>query len=141
MMDKFNIPVVKKLDVVKNIEAPVTITEDLEVTADNGMMPILGNFCAAVILLVATVNTSGDMNTSMKLYANTVGAFAMILSFVLLTGIKQVVAVSFYIRYALFFWCFIGSCILTFGTGPFSSTGNGYFCSWALAIFSFMNLG
>ena len=79
-MDKFNIPVVKKLDVVKNIEAPVTITEDLEVTADNGMMPILGNFCAAVILLVATVNTSGDMNTSMKLYANTVGAFAMILS-------------------------------------------------------------
>lgn len=143
MEKKFvDIPVVKKqLEVVKNLEAPVQITEDLEVTVENGMLPILGNFCSAVILLVATINSSAFMDVSMRAYANSVPAVAMALSFLLLSGIKQVVAMSFYIRYILFFWCFVGSCILTFGTGPFSSTGNGYFCSWALAIFSFMNLG
>mmetsp|Transcript_12679 Transcript_12679/g.16079 ORF Transcript_12679/g.16079 Transcript_12679/m.16079 type:complete len:329 (-) Transcript_12679:265-1251(-) len=150
-MDKFNIPVVKKpvevikthVEAVKNMEAPVTITENLVVTVDNGMMPILGNFCAAVVLLVATINstTNGSMEVGMRGYANSVAVVAMVLSFLLLTGIKQVLRMSFYIRYVLFFWCFIGGCILTFGTGPFSSTGNGYFCSWALAIFSFMNLG
>mmetsp|Transcript_22963 Transcript_22963/g.33891 ORF Transcript_22963/g.33891 Transcript_22963/m.33891 type:complete len:305 (-) Transcript_22963:106-1020(-) len=44
--------------------------------------------------------------------------------------------------YFLFFWTFVGACFMTFGTGaPFQSTGNGYFASWGMALFSVMAVG
>jgi hypothetical protein len=113
----------------------------MELTMENGLLPILGVFTASVILLVATINNSTDMSPSMKGYANSVGSISMILSFILLARIKQLESSSLYIRYLLFIWSFIGGCTLTFGSGPFSATGNGYFCSWAIVIFSFLSIG
>jgi hypothetical protein len=112
-----------------------------ELTMENGLLPTLGIFCASVVLLLATWNNK-EMTASMKGYANSVSSICMILSFLLLLRAKQMETYSRPIRYFLFFWSFLGACILTnLAIGPFSKTGNGYFCSWALVVFSFFSLG
>ncbi len=119
----------------------VVKVNDMELTMENGMLPMLGIFCSSVVLLVATINNSDGMNQSMRGYANSVAAISMILSFVFLAKIKFVEPVAMYIRYFLFVWSFVGGCVLTFGSGPFSKTGNGYFCSWGMVICSFLSIG
>ena len=99
--------------------------KNAEMTMENLMLPILGIFCSAVVLLVATINNSGEMRKSMKGYANSVALISMILSFALLVKIKMIEHMSVHIRYFQFVWSFVGGCILTFGSGPFSRTGNG----------------
>lgn len=111
-------------------------------TMDNGLLPVLGILCASFILLVATLySTSEEMSSSMYGYSNSVSSISIILSSLLLLRIKKVDVYSLYIRQFMFLWTFIGACILTFRIGPFSKTGNGYFCSWAMAIFSFFATG
>jgi hypothetical protein len=111
-------------------------------TIENGSLPVLGILCASFVLLVATLySTSEEMSSSMYGYSNSISSISIILSSLLLLRIKQVDVYSLYIRQFLFLWTFIGACILTFRIGPFSKTGNGYFCSWAMAIFSFFSTG
>lgn len=112
-----------------------------DMTMDNGMLPAVGVFCSSIVLLLATINAKSDMTASMKGYANTVAAISMILSLTLLAKTKQTEMVLVPIKYFLFVWSFTGGCILTFGTGPFSKTGNGYFCIWLMCISSFLALG
>jgi hypothetical protein len=114
--------------------------EEMEVTMENGILPVLGVFCTAVILLAATINYSSSMTLSMLNYAKSLASISMIISFVLLARIKQLRAASIFIRYFLFLWSFVGGCVLTFGFGPFAHTGNGYFCVWGMTIFSFLSL-
>lgn len=110
-------------------------------TTENGMLPAVGIFCSSIVLLLATINSKSDMTAAMKGYANTVSAVSMIMSFSLIIKIKEIEMASMVIKYFLFVWSFTGGCILTFGIGPFSKTGNGYFCVWAMTIFSFLTLG
>ena len=135
-------PSVQNINVDANFKNKSVKINDMELTMANGMLPMLGIFCSSVILLIATTtNDSGEMRNSMKGYANSVAAISMILSFTLLAKIKQIEAYSMFIRYFQFVWSFVGGCILTFGSGPFSKTGNGYFCLWAMVIFSFLSMG
>lgn len=123
---------------VKNIEM---VDEPMDLTMENGRLPILGMFCTGVVLLVSAINIAEGMTDPMRAYSKAHASVTMILSFILLARIKQLEAASIYVKYFLFVWNFVGSCVLTFGEGPFSQTGNGYFFAWAMSIFSFMALG
>jgi hypothetical protein len=137
--DIFKGDIFSKMNVSK-VEATRKL-EKLEVTKENGMLPVLGVFCAALVLLVASINYTATMTPSMGIYSKCVSSVSMALSFILLARIKQLKATSIFIRYFLFLWSFVGGCVLTFGFGPFAHTGNGYFCVWAMTIFSFLSLG
>jgi len=112
------------------------------VSVDEDKLPHLGVIAASIILIVA-VETGEAVENSMRKYGISVGSIAMIISF--FSAIPQTASMlanfSLYINYFLFVWCFIGACVLTFGDGPFDTTGNGYFACWALAIFSSLAMG
>lgn len=112
------------------------------VSVDEDKLPHLG-VIAASIILIAAVETGEQIDNKMRQYGIAVGSIAMILSF--FSAIPQTASMleqfSLYINYFLFVWCFIGACVLTFGDGPFDTTGNGYFACWALAIFSSLAMG
>lgn len=46
------------------------------------------------------------------------------------------------LSYFLLLWNFVGTCLMTFGSlAPFDITGNGYFGSWGVVVFSIMAVG
>ena len=70
---------------------------DMELTMENGLLPVLGIFCASVILLVATVNSTSDMTASMEGYANSLASISMVVSFLILARIRQLEKISLHI--------------------------------------------
>lgn len=123
---------------------PSTLNNVVTSTTLNASMdflPLLGGIGASIVLLLATSNANVEMTSQMKAYSNSVAAISIILSTLLLVRIKQTESIDRHIRRTLFIWSFVGACILTFGTGPFSKTGNGYFACWAKVIFTFFSSG
>lgn len=108
----------------------------------NAQLPIIGTFFSAIILLVAIlVGGSSLKNYEYTISVAAVAMFFSLVGFLLVTcrednqdQISQGNGIF------LSLWCFIGACIITFN-GPFKTTSNGYFASWALAICSTMGVG
>jgi len=111
--------------------------------ADQSALAYVGIFFSGIILLISLTVGDGLNNTKYYEYGITVACVASFFSFVgWAMGRFDLVDddVAMYNNYFLFVWCFIGACFLTFGS-PFKTTGNGYFASWGLALFSVMALG
>jgi hypothetical protein len=104
-------------------------------------LPLIGTFFAAVVLLIAACVAAKGL----KYYEYTiaVAAVAMVFSFLglVLTFMEGDLntKIAKYNNYFLLLWNFIGACFITFSS-PFTSTGNGYFASWGLVIFSLMSV-
>jgi len=111
-----------------------------DISIDNEKMPLLGVAASAIVLLIAI--GIGSVEKKMRNYGFSLGAIALIIGILGLVPTNDVTdKYSLYLNYFLFLWCFIGACVMTFGDGPFTITGNGYFASWALAVFSTMCIG
>lgn len=112
------------------------------VSVDEDKLPHLGVIAASIVLIIA-VESGEQIRNDMRHYGIALASIAMILSFfsVIPPTAEMLKKYSLYINYFLFVWCFIGACVLTFGDGPFDTTGNGYFASWGLAIFSSLAMG
>jgi len=105
-------------------------------------LPYVGMLFSGIVLLIAA--TSDGKLANYPVYSIVLSSVTMFLSiFGILLTTKQELndKVGSYNSFFLFLWCFIGACIMTFHPGPFQFTGNGYFGSWAMAIFSMMGVG
>ena len=111
-----------------------------DLSVDNEKVPLLGVAASAIVLLIAV--GIGYVEKKMKSYGFSLGGIALIIGVLGLVPTPDAIGkYSLYLNYFLFLWCFVGACVMTFGNGPFTVTGNGYFASWALAIFSTMSMG
>lgn len=111
-----------------------------DLSIDNEKVPLLGVAASAIVLLIAV--GIGSVEKKIKNYGFSLGAVALIIGVLgLVPNHDATDKYSLYLNYFLFLWCFIGACVMTFGGGPFTVTGNGYFASWALAVFSTMSMG
>jgi len=107
----------------------------------------VGIFFSAIVLLVALTwskeGGSGHKGDKYYEYGISIAVVAMFFS---LAGwamgrrglLDEKIAV--YNNHFLVVWNFVGACFMTFGS-PFEVTGNGYFGSWGLVVFSLMTLG
>lgn len=107
------------------------------VTIDASQLPLFVVFIASIVLLIATTAHYGGNLGSYGGYVVSVSSIAMIVSFVGLLMLKyaedQYAKVCKPMNTALFVWCLIGACFVTF-RGPFAETGNGYFATWAVVF-------
>lgn len=113
-----------------------------DVMVPNQKVPLLGVMASALILLIA-IFLKGvlDDNRSYGEYGLIVAFVTLVVSFVSLfmpTGCTWAILLM---NSFLFVWTFVGACFLTFESGPFTYTGNGYFAAWGCAIFSGCALG
>lgn len=107
-----------------------------DVDIDNDNLPFVGLAASAIVLIIAV--SIGYVKKHIKEYGITIGSIALL--FALLGILKNDVFdhQSLYVHYFLLIWCFVGACIMTGPDGPFYETGNGYFASWGLVVFSMM---
>jgi hypothetical protein len=114
---------------------------NFDVDIDNDKLPLVGVAGSALILIIAV--GIGYVKKHLKEYGFTIGSVAFIIALLGLIPNDTVSAspYSSYLNHFLFVWCFIGACIMTGPDGPFDETGNGYFASWALVVFSGMSMG
>ena len=111
-----------------------------DLSIDNEKVPLLGVAASAIVLLIAV--GIGYVEKKIRNYGFSLGGIALIIGVLGLVPTPDAIdKYSLYLNYFLFLWCFIGACVMTFGNGPFTVTGNGYFASWALAVFSTMSMG
>ena len=106
-------------------------------------LPYLGIIVSGAILLAALLAKSryeGHRYYGYGIALAVVGMFVAIVALALVEIKKDDTQVVQYCNYFNFVWCFTGACIMTFG-GPFKFTGNGYFASWGMAVFSIVALG
>ena len=110
----------------------------------NDLVPVLGTFVAATIVLVALlVDGNGVENFAYGVALSTIAMFfALVRAGLALKGGSDELTskAGMFLGHFLFVWCFIGTCILTFD-GPYTFTGNGYFASWAMTIFAVQAAG
>jgi len=113
-----------------------------DISLDNEKASLLGVAASAIVLLIAVGIGQFGMS-KLHSYGYALGAIALIFATLGLipNSNATVDKYSLYLNYFLFVWCFIGACLMTFGDGLFNETGNGYFASWALAVFSAMSMG
>lgn len=118
-------------------------------TMKNGLLPLLGVFVAAVILLVAILSSRrvvvGDStiirNIPYQAYAISVSTIAIGLSALALIFSNFSAIFVAVVKYFLFGWCFVGAVLLTYSDKyPFPVTGNGYFALWLMALFSYVSM-
>ncbi|KAL7554571.1 hypothetical protein ACHAWF_018032 [Thalassiosira exigua] len=115
------------------------------VTLDAAQLPLFLVFVAGVILLIATgAEYKWLFYTSYRGYALSVSAIAMVLSAfgLALTRTPNDVygKAGAPLNMLIFSYGFIGACFLTFN-GPFTTTSNGYFASWAIVYGSGLAIG
>lgn len=110
-----------------------------DVAIEDDKLPYFGVIGASIILMIAVV--VGEVKKEYKNYGFSIGCIAIIATCLCLVPNPYIDKYSILLNYFLFGWCFIGACFMTFGQGPFDETGNGYFASWALSVFSAMILG
>lgn len=111
-----------------------------DVNIDDDKLPLVGVAVSSVVLLIAVA--IGQVHPKhLREYGYAIGIVALIISLIGLIPNDVIGRYGLYLNYALFIHCFVGACILTSGDGPFDETGNGYFASWALVVFSGMSMG
>lgn len=107
-------------------------------------VPMLGMLLSSMVNVMAAC-LSVDPTHRYYEYAVSVGPVGMVLSSVgLLLSWKTTWdqgSLSKWISALCFLWSFIAAGVLTFGRGPFVETGNGYFSSWGMALFSVQTMG
>mmetsp|Transcript_17870 Transcript_17870/g.49560 ORF Transcript_17870/g.49560 Transcript_17870/m.49560 type:complete len:338 (-) Transcript_17870:404-1417(-) len=121
----------------------------------NAQVPMMAQFCCAILVLVAITTGFDKHETSNYSYAVAASIIAMIFSlagivFAATPGlggqmlfsapILGSVSVGYLNALFLFVWWLVAACVLTFDH-PFLITGNGYFASWAGFVFSIMGCG
>lgn len=104
-----------------------------DVAIANNHVPLVGIIVSSLIFLVA-IGVESFVEGYYKRYGLALGILSLVLA--LIQFIPAVDKHGVLINVFLFWWCFVGSCIMTFGSGPFTFTGNGYFASWAMTVFS-----
>jgi hypothetical protein len=105
-----------------------------------------GIIISSIVLLVSLTANAYSVETGPRYrYGISLASIAMIFStlgWFLSNFTSNNDLIIRYINVFLFVWCLVGACFMTFGSSaPFEVTGNGYFGSWGLAIFSIMALG
>ena len=128
------------------LETPKAASTSEAVT--NGLVseaqaPFIGVFASASVLLIALTSENRETLKLSKYWEYGVSIAVISMFFALvgsvfcrMEGLKKH---NVYNSYFLILWNFIGACIMTFG-GPFKSTGNGYFASWGMSVFSILTL-
>ena len=115
----------------------------IQVDISEKQVPMIMLAMSSSISLMA-VSFGVDEDHRYYSYALSSGAVALSLSAVglLLSWKKEwdKGSLSRYVSGMCFVWTFIAATILTFGDGPFVNTGNGYFATWAMVIFSTQSL-
>lgn len=100
-----------------------------------------GMMISAIIQLIAITSPDKKLNY-VYVYGITLGSVTLILSLIGL-GVGAIERIDhkakLFFAYFVFCWNFIGASFMTFGSNaPFNSTGNGYFGSWGMALFSIL---
>jgi hypothetical protein len=124
------------------------------VSLDSNHVPYYGQFFAAMVVLIAICVQDGDFTKNYE-YGISVGAIGMFFS---LVGLFLIMDEPIYKKNLFnapylgeitlgrlidifnFVWFFLAAFILTFN-GPFRTTENGYFASWAALFFATSALG
>eukprot|EP01083_Nonionella_stella_P019912 55283_1 len=113
-----------------------------DVTIPSHKVPLLGVMASGLILIL-TLFLKDVLDNQQNL-----GRYGLILCFVAFVGAfisffmpSECTFPIFLINFFLYLWSFIGACFMTFENGPFVFTGNGYFASWAMTIFSASAIG
>lgn len=128
------------------VQQEETVMEESGVTmgkihVSDAQVPMVGMFFCGLILLVAVLVPGKGLK--FWAYGVSVASVAMVfalIGFGLTFSEDLNEKVGKFNAIFLFLWCFIGACILTF-SGPFLTTGNGYFASWGLAVSSILGVG
>jgi len=111
----------------------------LEVEAKQ--VPLVGLFFASFIFMISAISQKNYLD-SWYGYALSVGIVGMFLALVGLVALKFASEIpQHYMAWFILLWSVLGACLMTFGEGKFTVTGNGYFSVWAMAIFSVQNCG
>lgn len=96
--------------------------------ADESTLSYCGVLVSAIIVLVALTSKGNFKDNKFYEYGIALSVVAMFISLAgwamgrFDVGNDKITMVN---NYFLFAWCFIGACIMTFGDGPFQTTGNG----------------
>lgn len=101
-------------------------------------VPMLGVVFSSMISLIAAC-LGVDEDHRYYQYSVAVGAVGMSLGvFAIFVGLKPQMQekIGRWMAGMIFLWSIIAACVLTFGSGPFTVTGNGYFSIWGMVIFS-----
>jgi len=105
----------------------------------------VGMIASSIVLLICLTSDEFIETGHMYKYGLSLASIAMISSVLGWFLLMNTGAHDPMVRYNnvfLLIWCWIGAFFMTFGSAaPFQVTGNGYFASWGLVIFSTMALG
>jgi uncharacterized membrane protein YeaQ/YmgE (transglycosylase-associated protein family) len=95
----------------------------LEVEAKQ--VPLVGFFMASFIFMIASIAQKDGLGNWYG-YAVTIGVLGMVVALVGLVLLKYKSEIDQkYLAYFMLLWSIVGACLMTFGNGPFDSTGNG----------------
>jgi hypothetical protein len=90
-------------------------------------LPLVGYFLASFIFMVASIAQKDGLGNWYG-YAVTIGVIGMVVALVGLVLLKFKSEVDQkYMAYFMLVWSVVGACFMTFGSGPFTVTGNGMF--------------
>lgn len=100
-----------------------------------GLGAVMGNFAASVVFLIACIAKvdsypGGSRERNNAIYGLSVACFSTVCMLLLMKGnaIKGMMNVA--LMAVLTVLWIVAACLVTF-VGPFTSTSNGYFASWA----------